>query len=53
MTIYSIVNSLTQIKDIEKVQFKIEGQVKDRYKGNFKFDVPFSGSPSSTAKNHL
>ncbi|NMB96294.1 MAG: GerMN domain-containing protein [Clostridiaceae bacterium] len=50
MTIYSIVNSLTQIKDIEKVQFKIEGQVKDRYKGNFKFDVPFPGSPSLNSK---
>jgi len=50
MTIYSIVNSLTQIKGIEKVQFKIEGQTSERYKGNFKFDAPFPASPSLNSK---
>lgn len=50
MTIYSIVNSLTQIKGIEKVQFTIEGQKQERYKGNFKFDTPFPGSPSLNSK---
>lgn len=50
MTIYSIVNSLTQVKGIEKVQFIIEGQVKERYKGNFRFDTPFPPSPSINSK---
>lgn len=44
LTIYSIVNSLTEIKEIDKVQFKIEGKVQSRYKGNYKFDVPFPRS---------
>ena len=50
MTIYSIVNSLTQVKGIEKVQFTIEGAKKDRFKGNFKFDTPFSGSSALNSK---
>lgn len=50
MTIYSIVNSLTQVKDIEKVQFTIDGAKRDRFKGNFKFDAPFPGSPALNSK---
>jgi germination protein M len=40
-TIYSIVNSLTELKDIEKVKFLIEGEERAEFKGNFKFDAPF------------
>ncbi len=41
LTIFSIVNSLTRIKDIEKVRFLINGKSRESYKGNFKFDIPF------------
>jgi len=50
MTIYSIVNSLTQVKNIEKIKFTIEGKTRDKFKGNFKFDAPFPGSPSLNSK---
>lgn len=46
LTIYSIVNSLTEIKDIQKVKFLVNGKTSKEYKGNFKFDVPFPRSPS-------
>jgi len=46
LTIYSIVNSLTQIKDIQKVKFLINGDTREVYKGDFKFDVPFPPNPS-------
>jgi len=46
LTIYSIVNSLTEVKEINKVQFKIEGKVQSLYKGSYKFDVPFPRSTS-------
>lgn len=49
-TIYSIVNSLTQVNGIEKIQFKIEGEKQERFKGNFKFDAPFPGSPALNSK---
>lgn len=45
LTIFSIVNSLTQIKDIEKVRFLINGKSREAYKGNFKFDISFSPDP--------
>ncbi|MDP4181498.1 MAG: GerMN domain-containing protein [Bacillota bacterium] len=41
ITIYSIVNSLTEIKDIQKVKFLINGEVRESYKGSFKFDAAF------------
>jgi len=41
LTIYSIVNSLTELKDIENVQFKINGETRAEFKGNFRFDLPF------------
>jgi len=41
LTIYSIVNSLTEIKDIQEVKFLINGKVFETYKGNFKFDAAF------------
>ena len=41
LTIYSIVNSLTEIKDIQEVKFLINGKAYETYKGNFKFDAAF------------
>ncbi|KNY27110.1 GerMN domain-containing protein [Pseudobacteroides cellulosolvens] len=41
LTIYSIVNSLTEIKDIQEVKFLINGKVCETYKGFFKFDAAF------------
>jgi len=46
MTIYAIVNSLTEIKEIEKVQFLIEGKVQKEFKGHYEFDKPFSRDES-------
>jgi germination protein M len=46
MTIYSIVNSLTELKDIQKVKFTIAGKQLKEYMGNYQFDAPF---PRSTA----
>jgi len=46
MTIFSIVNSLTELKEIQKVQFLIEGKTEKEFKGNFKFDVPFPRTTS-------
>lgn len=50
MTIYSIVNSLTELKEIEKVQFLIEGKTCKEFKGNFQFDVPFPRTVSLISK---
>jgi len=44
MTIYSIVNSLTELKEISKVKFLIEGKSSSEYKGNFKFNTEFPRS---------
>jgi hypothetical protein len=41
MTIYSIVNSLTELKDIQKVKFRIDGKTQKDFKGSFQFDAPF------------
>lgn len=41
MSIYSIVNSLTELKDIQKVKFRIDGKAKSDFNGNFKFDEAF------------
>lgn len=46
MTIFSVVNSLTELKDIQKVKFTIDGKAQKEFKGNFKFDAPF---PRTTA----
>ena len=42
MTIYSIVNSLCKLDHIEKVQFLIEGEKQDEFKGHVVFSKPFS-----------
>jgi germination protein M len=44
LTLYSIVNSLTEIKEIKSVQFKIEGKVKKEFKGNYQIDVAYPRS---------
>ncbi|PKM51052.1 MAG: hypothetical protein CVV02_08965 [Firmicutes bacterium HGW-Firmicutes-7] len=41
MTIYSIVNSLTELNNINKVQFLIEGSVRAEYKGHIDFNALF------------
>ncbi len=41
MTIYSIVNSLTELSHINKVQFYIEGEKQDEFKGHVSFGQPF------------
>ncbi len=46
MTIYSVVNSLTELKEISEVKFKIEGKTSKEFKGAYKFDNPFPRSTS-------
>lgn len=41
MTIFSIVNTLTELKDIETVKFLINGKEQKEFKGNFRFDNTF------------
>lgn len=41
ITIYSIVNTLVELPDINKVQFKINGQVKKTFREDMPFDVVF------------
>ena len=41
MTVYGIVNSLTELKDIDSVEFKIEGEIRDVYKGHLIFNEAF------------
>jgi hypothetical protein len=41
VTIYSVVNSLTELKDISKVKFTIEGKAQSDFKDSFKFNSPF------------
>jgi germination protein M len=50
LTIYSIVNSLTELKEINKVKFKVEGKVKKEFKGNFQFDNAFPRSTTLISK---
>ncbi len=41
LTVYSIVNSLCELDDVEKVQFLIEGEKQIEFKGHIAFDKPF------------
>lgn len=41
MTIFSIVNTLTELKDIETVRFQINGKTQKEFKGSFRFDNEF------------
>jgi germination protein M len=51
MTIYSIVNSLTELEEIEKVKFLIEGKEQKEYIGHFKFDALFPRSTQLISKD--
>lgn len=42
LTIYSIVNSLCELEQVDKVQFLIEGKKLDELKGNLQFKTPFT-----------
>ncbi len=41
MTVFSIVNSLCELEHIDTVQFLIEGEKQDEYKGHIEFSKPF------------
>ena len=41
LTIYSIVNSLAALDNVERVQFLIEGERQEEYKGHISFGQPF------------
>ncbi len=51
MTIYSIVNSLTEIDEIENVKFLIDSKAQKEYMGNFKFDALFPRSTQLISKD--
>lgn len=60
MTIFSIVNSLTELKEIQKVRFLINGKRQKEFKGNFQFDAPFprsapliSNEPATSSPNSI
>lgn len=46
MAIYSIVNSLTELREIEKVKFTIDGKEVANLKGKYQFNAPFSRKPA-------
>lgn len=46
LTIYSIVNSLTEINEIEKVKFLVEGKEQADFKGAYKFNNAFPRTAS-------
>lgn len=50
LTLYSIVNSLTELSDIQKVKFTIDGKSQKEYKGHFKFDATFPRNTSMVSK---
>lgn len=50
-TIYSIVNSITEINGIESVVFLIEGKKQSTYKGHCQFDIPISRDESLIVKH--
>lgn len=41
LTLYSVVNTLTEIKDIQSVQFKIAGKVQKEFKGSYQIDSAY------------
>jgi len=50
LTVYSIVNTLTGINGIKKVQFTIEGKKEPEFKGHLEFDKPFTVNPDIVAQ---
>lgn len=51
MTLFSVVNSLTELKEIEKVKFTINGKLQSEFKGSFKLDAPFPRMASLISKS--
>lgn len=51
MTIFSVVNTLTELKDVEKVKFTVDGQTRSEFKGDFQFDAEFPRTPSLISKD--
>ncbi|HEX2926842.1 MAG TPA: GerMN domain-containing protein [Ruminiclostridium sp.] len=45
LTLYSVVNTLTEIKDITSVQFRISGKVTKDFKGSYQIDVAYPRAP--------
>lgn len=50
MTIYSIVNSLTELSDIQRVKFLVNGKTITDFKGAYQFDAPFPRTASLISK---
>lgn len=50
LTIYSICNSLTELKEIDKVKFTIDGKTVKEFKGNFKFNAEFPRNEALISK---
>lgn len=50
MTVYSIVNSLTELKDIEKVKFTIDGAAKSDFKGVIQLNAVFPRTEALISK---
>ena len=46
ITVYSIVNTLAELKGIDQVQFTIDGKQKNEFKGHLEFDKPFKPDKS-------
>lgn len=46
VTVYSIVNSLCELEEVEKVQFLVEGEKIEDYKGVLDFSTPFTAVES-------
>lgn len=44
LTLYSVVNTLTELKDIKSVEFKINGKVQKEFKGNYVINIPYPRS---------
>lgn len=53
LTLYSVVNSLTELKDVETVKFTIDGKTREKFKENFLLNAPFPRMTSliSTSAN--
>lgn len=51
VTIYSVVNSLTELKDISKVKFTIDGKAQSDFKDSFKFNSPFPRNDALISKD--
>ncbi len=46
LTVYAIVNTLTEIEGIDTVQFTIDDEIVEEFKGHLEFDKPFKGDES-------